>query len=69
VQQQGARTQAEIEHDGIDEVLATIVRLAVDGLWLSENFNLMRFDPAMKAKVAARLLHWTTQGRDDVTVR
>lgn len=69
VQQQGSRTQAEIENDGIDPVLATIIRLAVDGLWLSENFNLMRFDPAMKAKVAARLLQWAEQGKDDVTAR
>jgi AcrR family transcriptional regulator len=69
VQQQGARTQAEIEDDGIDPVLATIIRLAVDGLWLSENFNLMRFDPTMKERVAARLLSWATQGKDDVRVR
>lgn len=59
VQDQGARTQADIERDGLDPVVATIIRLAIDGLWLSENFNLMRFDPAMKAKVAARLLEWT----------
>ena len=59
VQDQGARTQADVERDGLDPVLATIIRLAIDGLWLSENFNLMRFDPDMKAKVAARLLEWT----------
>lgn len=59
VQDQGARTQADVERDGLDPVVATIIRLAVDGLWLSENFNLMRFDPDMKAKVAARLLEWT----------
>lgn len=59
VQDQGARTQADVERDGLDPVLATIIRLAIDGLWLSENFNLMRFDPNMKAKVAARLLEWT----------
>jgi len=69
VRQQGSRTQARIENDGIDPVLATIIRLAVDGLWLSENFNLMRFDPAIKEKVAARLLDWATQGKDDVTAR
>jgi AcrR family transcriptional regulator len=62
VQEQGVRTQSGIERDDIDPVLATIIRLAVDGLWLSENFNLMRFDKDMKAKVAARLLQWT---RDD----
>jgi AcrR family transcriptional regulator len=59
VQEQGARTQANVERDGLDPVLATIIRLAVDGLWLSENFNLMRHDKDMKAKVAARLLAWT----------
>ena len=59
VQDQGARTQADVERDGLDPVVATIIRLAVDGLWLSENFNLMRFDPDLKAKVAARLLEWT----------
>lgn len=59
VQDQGARTQADVEQDGLDPVVATIIRLAVDGLWLSENFNLMRFDPDLKAKVAARLLQWT----------
>jgi hypothetical protein len=35
---QGNRTQLDIEGDGFDPVLATIIRLAVDGLWLSENF-------------------------------
>ena len=28
--------QAQILQDGMDEVDATIIRLAVDGLWLSE---------------------------------
>ena len=64
VQQQGQRTQREIEQDGLDPVLATIIRLAVDGLWLSENFNVMRFDPAMKAKVASRLLQWATHVKE-----
>ena len=30
----------KIEKDGIDKVDATIIRLAVDGLWLSEIFGL-----------------------------
>ena len=66
VREQGARTQADVETDGIDPVLATIIRLAVDGLWLSENFNLMRFDKDMKAKVAARLLQWAADGAEKV---
>ena len=59
VREQGENTQRQIELDGIDPVLATIIRLAVDGIWLSENFNLMRFDPELKSEVAARLLEWT----------
>jgi AcrR family transcriptional regulator len=66
VQEQGLRTQDGIEKDGLDPVLATIIRLAVDGLWLSENFNLMRFDKDMKAKVAARLLQWTRHDAKEV---
>jgi AcrR family transcriptional regulator len=66
VQEQGARTQDGIEKDGLDPVLATIIRLAVDGLWLSENFNLMRFDKDMKAKVAARLLQWTRNDTEKI---
>jgi AcrR family transcriptional regulator len=66
VQEQGLRTQEGIEKDGLDPVLATIIRLAVDGLWLSENFNLMRFDKDMKAKVAARLLQWTRHDTKEV---
>jgi AcrR family transcriptional regulator len=63
VVEQGERTQRQIEGDGLDPVLATIIRLAVDGLWLSENFNLMRFDAGLKAAVAERLLQWATDGR------
>src|SRR5262245_45469326 len=66
VQEQGVRTQSGIEKDDLDPVLATIIRLAVDGLWLSENFNLMRFDKDMKAKVAARLLQWTRHDTEEV---
>jgi AcrR family transcriptional regulator len=66
VQEQGVRTQMGIEKDGLDPVLATIIRLAVDGLWLSENFNLMRFDEDMKSKVAARLLQWTRHDPEKV---
>lgn len=62
VQDQSARTQRDIENDGFDPVLATIIRLAVDGLWLAENFNLMRFDEGLKAAVAARLLEWAKHG-------
>jgi len=64
VQEQGQRTQKNIEEDGLDPVLATIIRLAIDGLWLSENLNMMRFDKDMKAKVAARLLQWAADSAE-----
>ena len=59
VRLQSDRTQREIESDTLDPILATIIRLAIDGLWLAENFNLMRFDPALKAAVGERLTDWT----------
>ena len=62
VRQQSARTQALIEEDGLDPIVATIIRLAVDGLWLAENLNLMRMDPALKAAVGERLIAWTRRG-------
>jgi AcrR family transcriptional regulator len=52
-----ARWQALLEHDGIDPVTATIVRLAVDGLWFTEMFG---FDDAIctgerRAQIMTRL--------------
>jgi hypothetical protein len=48
-----------IEDGTLDPIFATIVRLAIDGMWLAENFNLMRFDPKLKAAVGERLIAWT----------
>lgn len=59
VRQQSARSQRLIEDDTLDPIFATIVRLAIDGMWLAENFNLMRFDPNLKAAVGERLIAWT----------
>ena len=59
VREQSARWQRAVEADGIDPVFASIIRLAVDGLWLGENFNLMRMNPKMRAQIEARLLAWT----------
>jgi len=59
VRQQSARSQQMIEDDTLDPIFATIVRLAIDGMWLAENFNLMRFDPNLKAAVGERLIAWT----------
>lgn len=59
VRRQSARTQEKIQDSDLDPVFATIIRLAIDGMWLAENFNLMRFDPALKTAVGDRLLAWT----------
>lgn len=59
VRQQSARNQGMIEDGTLDPIFATIVRLAIDGMWLAENFNLMRFDPNLKAAVGERLIAWT----------
>ena len=59
VRQQSARSQRMIEDGTLDPIFATIVRLAIDGMWLAENFNLMRFDPSLKAAVGERLIAWT----------
>ena len=59
VRLQSSRTQTMIEDGSLDPTFATIVRLAIDGLWLAENFNLMRFEPRLKAAVGERLIAWT----------
>ena len=47
--------QNHIEGDGLDEVDATIIRLAVDGLWLSEIFGISAIDEKMREQVIQRL--------------
>ncbi|MGH6809550.1 MAG: TetR/AcrR family transcriptional regulator [Ensifer adhaerens] len=59
VRQQNIRCQAAVEGDGLDPVDATIIRLAVEGLWMAEVFNVMHLDPEMKRKVTARLIERT----------
>jgi AcrR family transcriptional regulator len=59
VRDQSLRWQRAVEADGLDPVFATIIRLAIDGLWLGENFNLFRIDRSMRARLAARLVAWT----------
>ncbi|MDF2966349.1 MAG: hypothetical protein K0Q93_127 [Nocardioidaceae bacterium] len=44
-----------LEHDGLPAVDAHVVRLAADGLWATELFNLAPPDPALRARIHARL--------------
>lgn len=47
--------QDHIQADGLDPVDATIYRLAVDGLWLSDIFGLTSIDDEMREAVLDRL--------------
>jgi len=53
--------QAEIENDGIDPVKATIIRLATDGLWLSELFDLHHIGETKKEIIYQKLKQWANE--------
>ncbi|MCU0830834.1 MAG: TetR/AcrR family transcriptional regulator [Rhizobiaceae bacterium] len=59
VRLQGQRHQQALVQDGIDPAAATLIRAAIDGLWFAESYGLMRYDPALKARVIATLKEWT----------
>jgi hypothetical protein len=44
-----------LEDDGLPGVDAHVVRLAADGLWAADLFNLAPPDPALRARIHARL--------------
>jgi AcrR family transcriptional regulator len=48
--------QASAESDGIDPTTATLVRLATDGLYYTELFDLGQPSPELRAKVVERML-------------
>ena len=50
-----ARWQRKIEADAIDPVEATIVRLAADGLWLTQLLGLPTLSPPLARAVVAKL--------------
>ncbi len=56
VHQQNIRCQAAVEKDGLDPVDATIIRLAIEGMWMAEVFNVMHLDPDMRQAVIERLI-------------
>ncbi|CAM3184166.1 TetR/AcrR family transcriptional regulator [Filibacter tadaridae] len=51
--------QADIETDGIDPVMATIIRLASDGIWLVDLFDINPISDEHKELVYAKLREWT----------
>jgi AcrR family transcriptional regulator len=54
-----------LEDDGIDPTIATVIRLAVDGLWLVELFGLAQPDPQRRQEVLAVLDALTNKKIDD----
>lgn len=53
--------QDEISKDGLDPVKATIIRLAIDGVWLAELFDFYHIDTDMKEKIFKTLHEWTKE--------
>jgi AcrR family transcriptional regulator len=54
------RWQGRVEQDGIDPAIATIVRLAADGLWLAEAFQLAPPTGELRDAVMRELRRMTT---------
>lgn len=53
--------QSEIENDGIDPVKATIIRLATDGIWLNELFDLNQLTDEKKEAIYKKLISWASE--------
>lgn len=51
-----SRWQTRINADGLDPTTATLVRLAVDGLWLADLLGLAPLDTTLRERVATELL-------------
>lgn len=51
--------QLRIENDEIDPVLATIIRLAADGLWFIELFGCTSLEPKLRQQVKDTLITMT----------
>lgn len=54
--------QSKLADDKIDPVLATVVRLAVDGLWMSDLFGVDPMDKNLRTQVLERLRALTMGG-------
>lgn len=53
--------QQKVQESGIDPVRATIIQLAIDGLWFSESLGLPSPDESMRTQVVERLLAMTKE--------
>jgi AcrR family transcriptional regulator len=55
LQEQYARWQEQAETDGVDPALATVIRLALDGLWMADLFGLAPPQGALRDQIFATL--------------
>jgi hypothetical protein len=55
LQEAADRWQDRLEHDGLDPTLATVLRLACDGLWMCDLFGLAAPTADRRHAVAAAL--------------
>ena len=62
LQAQYARWQTQAEADGVDPALATVIRLALDGLWMADLFGLAPPEGALRDQVMAALERMTEEG-------
>lgn len=51
--------QQDIENDGLDPIMATIIRLATDGIWLADLFEINPIDSEQKELIYNTLRKWT----------
>lgn len=52
---------SKLTNDGIDPIKVTIIRLAIDGFWFSEIFELSPLDEKLKDEVINELNHMTKE--------
>jgi hypothetical protein len=53
--------QQAIESDGIEPARATVIRLAVDGLWLAELLGIWSLDGKLRRQVLNELIRLTKE--------
>ncbi|ARI77403.1 TetR/AcrR family transcriptional regulator [Halobacillus mangrovi] len=61
IQETQKNFQNHIHNDGLDEVQAEILKLAADGLWLSEVFGLRSMNQELKKRVYNSLIKQSTK--------
>lgn len=63
-----ARWQTALRNDGIDPMRATIIQLAVDGLWFNESLGFMRFTPDEQEAILTELKRYCLPSNPDPLV-